>query len=158
MVGIRGRFLLGRFFGLFSGANSLLVSGSILLYIRIPLFPTPKYNHENMTVSPMDPIVMQRKRVGCLRGAAQTPADFFWDTFWGETNGEGLLTSNKNLSYLPIWAKITTLPETNIGPERKQSYSNHHFSGATLVSGRVYKLEFCGYFGEDSTYLNDLWR
>ena len=44
---------------------------------------------------------------------------------------------------LEIWGWKYTLPETNIapenrlGPKRKRLYSNHPFSGAMLVSGRV---------------------
>ena len=49
----------------------------------------------------------------------------------------------------PRQAKAT-LPETNIapenrpGPKRKQSYSNHRFSGAILVSGRVKRYQMHG--------------
>ena len=39
--------------------------------------------------------------------------------------------------YTPL--KLTDIaPKDRSGPKRKRSYSNHLFSGATLVSGRVY--------------------
>ena len=48
----------------------------------------------------------------------------------------------KNLHSLKLTAKA---PENRPGPKRKRSYSNHPFSGAMLVSGRVDFAEIMGF-------------
>jgi len=52
---------------------------------------------------------------------------------WGSMMVVGRVKS-QNLPSLKLTAKA---PENRPGPKRKQSYSNHPFSGAMLVLGRV---------------------